>query len=374
MAKVVVSPEFMKAHVKGFTRKDGSFVKEHDDKRAAARPDQPASKAGGTGPDGGAYSHPHVVGKAEITDAYANEGAKDASGIKFAGTQYLSTGKEGKSAHDGTPVREFEASDSHRVWLDHHGRVHADGQSEVPALRKKFEAHEAQFGNPPKGSGEMDDADHVKAKGDPAAPADKPKAKAGDSVTDWKAKNGAEQKATAAAKAATNPGDGEVGSDEFGKYGVYHKPGSRVRDPSGAEHTVLSHNGPEVMTEKGKRFHPTKLTPVAGDAPAASPAAPAEAKAEPKATWASLKKHKMHSESDLSYFKDKGWTPAQIKEVWDRDAKAGHGPVTHQKDIPDTAGVAGNPDLYKALDNKTALVFTRAPGVVRGLIRALTKG
>lgn len=36
--KLVVFPELLKAHVKSYTRKDGVFVQEHDDKRQAAAP------------------------------------------------------------------------------------------------------------------------------------------------------------------------------------------------------------------------------------------------------------------------------------------------------------------------------------------------
>lgn len=35
---LVVRPDLLKAHVKSYTRKDGTFVKEHDDKRQAAKP------------------------------------------------------------------------------------------------------------------------------------------------------------------------------------------------------------------------------------------------------------------------------------------------------------------------------------------------
>lgn len=127
----LVGSPLLKSHVEGYTRKDGTPVKPHDDKRTKKAAESTA------------YSHPHAVGKAELSDPYA-EGAHDASAMKFAGTHYNSTGKAGKSFHDETPVREFEADDGHRVWMDHHSRVHADDVSEVPKLRAKFEAHSGE--------------------------------------------------------------------------------------------------------------------------------------------------------------------------------------------------------------------------------------
>lgn len=37
MKKLLVVPALLKAHVQSYTRKDGTFVKEHDDKRQAAK-------------------------------------------------------------------------------------------------------------------------------------------------------------------------------------------------------------------------------------------------------------------------------------------------------------------------------------------------
>ncbi|MFL5900948.1 MAG: hypothetical protein ACJ75S_07080 [Solirubrobacterales bacterium] len=130
-------------------RRTGSslLLKSHD----AGRDDKPQKKAGD------AYSHPHVVGKATVTDEHST-GPQDASTMQFAGTNYSTTGKQGKSFHDETPVREFESEgDGHRVWMDHHARVHADSKDEVPHLRKKAEAHAADQGGEP-APGEEDTA------------------------------------------------------------------------------------------------------------------------------------------------------------------------------------------------------------------------
>jgi hypothetical protein len=145
MSKRIVvrsSGDLLKSHVKGYSRKDGTYVQDHDDKRQK----KAAAPAGG-----GGYSHPHVVGKATVTDPHAT-GPGDASVIQFAGTEYFSTSKKGKSFHDETPVREFESEDGHRVWMDDHGRVHADDISEVDRLRKKGEA---VAGKPADGGGDQ---------------------------------------------------------------------------------------------------------------------------------------------------------------------------------------------------------------------------
>jgi hypothetical protein len=91
------------------------------------------------------YGHPTVVGKAEKLQG---GDASKAHGMHFAGKQFSASGKEGKSSHDGTPVRHFRevtssgADDGQHVWMDGHGRVHADSSSEVKSLRAAHEAHQ----------------------------------------------------------------------------------------------------------------------------------------------------------------------------------------------------------------------------------------
>lgn len=432
---VVVRPsgDLLKSHVKGYSRKDGTYVQEHDDKRQK----KAAAPAGG-----GGYSHPHVVGKATVIDPHAT-GPKDTSGIQFAGTEYWSTGKKGKSFHDETPVREFESEDGHRVWLDDHGRVHADDISEVDRLRKKGEAvaekpaapaggegkaketpnvvaskadvinatlgqHDAAAGfisvPPGKGQSKVEDfVEKVKSLGfslaegttydvngdsvqlskneqgkavleDPdgnraiimatdggdrvrISVSYQPAAKTGDKAAGApKATSGAPKPASAAGGGdkrshAQKTQDAEdasySGESEKEDYGVYHKPGSKVRDNRGNEHEVVRHRGPTVTTKGGKEFHPTKLTPVGGSKPAAKPKAqPKPKETGDEAGWAALKDHAMFSQSDLDYFKGKGYSPAEVKDIWDRDHAAGHKPVVH-KQAPDVVGVAADPDHYK---------------------------
>lgn len=193
--------DLIKSHVRGYTRKDGTFVKEHDDNRQAAAPASSSApksfhtpeaaaeklKAAGakdikyksrsmsyTGKDGkprelaysepsgggpygvdgdhldhhlaggGAYDHPDVVGEVEKR----SDGKMHAS-FNFAGKKYHATSDVSRSKHDGTPVRAYESYDgmsgdsdgySHRVWVDSQSRVHADDMFEIPHLRAKREA------------------------------------------------------------------------------------------------------------------------------------------------------------------------------------------------------------------------------------------
>ncbi|KAA0888739.1 hypothetical protein [Oryzomonas rubra] len=103
-----------KSHVKAYTRTTASGatvqVKEHDDSR-----------------------NPNIIGQATGMNDKAPE---KATSFNHNGKEYQSTGKEGTSNHDGRPVREFEADDGHRVWLDHHANVHADSKEEADEHHK----------------------------------------------------------------------------------------------------------------------------------------------------------------------------------------------------------------------------------------------
>ena len=76
--------------------------------------------------------HPAIIGKATHLD----DKAIDADTFRHNGKKYISTGKNGKSNHDGRPVREFCSQDrNHYTWLDHQGNVHADSKEEALAAR-----------------------------------------------------------------------------------------------------------------------------------------------------------------------------------------------------------------------------------------------
>ena len=165
-----------KAHVKGYTRSDGTFVKEHDTsvtaKPKAASPSANKFPGEKNGPSDASlkqfaqtdtkakakldkqeadkkYGHPNVVGHAENLKG---GDASKAHGMHFAGKEYIASGKEGKSMHDDTPVRHFTEvtgagdDDGQHVWMDHSGRVHADDTSSVKRLRGDYESHKAKSG------------------------------------------------------------------------------------------------------------------------------------------------------------------------------------------------------------------------------------
>lgn len=216
MAKPIIlitSPEsageldaLQKAHVSSYTRKDGTFVKEHDtsvtakpkvegfgrgDKVKVHKPGQISHGVEGTvigsskvkkdhvsiktldgktvshhkddlvpavaRPEksaGDQYGHPNVVGHAENLKG---GDASKAHGMHFAGKEYIASGKEGKSMHDDTPVRHFTEltgtgdDDGEHVWMDHSGRVHADDTSSVKRLRGEYEAHAGKTDQKPAG-------------------------------------------------------------------------------------------------------------------------------------------------------------------------------------------------------------------------------
>lgn len=386
MSKRLILPRtgsalLMKSHVSGYTKKDGTFVQEHDDKRQ--------KKAD-------AYSHPHVVGKA------THEGeAHDAPFMSFAGTQYASTGKSGKSFHDETPVREFEAEDGHRVWMDHHSRVHADSKDEVPHLRKKFEAHQSQ-------QAEVDAGRDPASQGEAAAKDEggEPKVSKADVI------NATLGQHNGLGYVSVPPGKGQhkveefvdkieslgFGLDEGTTYDVNgdsvqldkNEQGKAVlTNPAGQKVIILAQDGGDkvkisVTLMDGEKTPDKAAGGVSGgsaapkaDKPAGGADKPSggekkpKAKAKPaKVTPAALKKHPMWSQSDFDYFKGKGYTPEQIKEIWDRDHAAGNKPVEH-KDIPDVFGAhkkvledmdkKSGGKLFKAIADGARLVLGRKP-------------
>jgi hypothetical protein len=377
----------LKSHVKGYDRKDGTHVAEHDDKRQ--------KKAGD------AYSHPHVVGKATITDEHST-GAHDASTMQFAGTNYSTTGKQGKSFHDETPVREFESEgDGHRVWMDHSARVHADSKTEVDSLRKKHEAHVAgQQGE----DAPIDDKDRFNAgAGDPVhgseggSGVNKPEKVEKAAVleaalgphnatgyvaipsgTNGKVKTKMMELADKVKPLGFNPPDKDLALDANGNGSLEltNEAGQRVviTAQDAGDRTKVSVSlldaapGADKAAGGGGAASGSK-DPASGGAGAPGGDKPA-AKAEPKPKAkeeggdkapAALKQHAMWSQSDFDYFKAKGYSPDEIKEIWDRDAAAGHKPVEH-KDAPDVVGYfkkGGGKDFGKAIADGVRLLLGR---------------
>ena len=79
---LVVRPDLLKAHVKGYTRKDGTFVKEHDDKRQAAAPqDHPSASSVAAGLKAG-YGETHYKSAATgATHVVKHDGKHYRSGM-----------------------------------------------------------------------------------------------------------------------------------------------------------------------------------------------------------------------------------------------------------------------------------------------------
>ena len=60
-----------------------------------------------------------------------------------------------------------------------------------------------------------------------------------------------------------------------------------------------------------------------------------KADAEAKANgYKDLEKHPMYAKADFDYLKGKGYEPAEIKAIWDRDHKAGKSPEKVNKNSP----------------------------------------
>ena len=247
MKKLVVVPALLKAHVGSYTRKDGVFVKEHDDKRQAASP------------------------KLQEGDA-----------VKVTGN-VQGAGKTGV-IHSTAPSGSF------------HIVEHSDGS------RSSY--HESDLSpHDPDDFDDDDDHDHMtKSKPGMLVRADMLKAQ----VKSYTRKDGTFVKEhTTSVQAAAAPQPGEVGHHEHATYGAYFKKGEKVKDRQGNQHEVLSHVGPEVKTVSGKSFHPTKLSRAGGGEPklllpVKKTAAPGPFAAK-SAKWGGLR---VEGEGHSSHFKD----------------------------------------------------------------------
>jgi hypothetical protein len=229
MKKLTVVPALLKAHVSAFTRKDGTYVAEHDDKRQGAAPAAPKvqTRNEGYGFHGEAYQHhlrETVGGEDYFTDAKEKDhvDARAAADTKFSNT-----------AHQLVQAGHFNNHDDARDYLDSRSGRHLHD--------------EAPDGDISKVGWIAKDVKNQKALGEYAA---SNKAKAA-------APKPAPERKQAAGYVA--PKDGDTGSDEHKKYGVYFRRGDKVKDASGDQHEVIQHNGAEVLTNHGT-FHPSKIT------------------------------------------------------------------------------------------------------------------
>ena len=102
MPTLIVFPDLLKAHVSGYTRSDGAFVQEHDDKRAAAAPKPVAGGSNGAGgtyvnhqPSGTTVAHQAAAPKPTTPDAVKQHAV--AAGAKHGSS--VSVFSDPKNAH-----------------------------------------------------------------------------------------------------------------------------------------------------------------------------------------------------------------------------------------------------------------------------------
>lgn len=109
---------FLKSHVKQFTRKDGTVVKEHDDKRAKqmqaapvapapAQEDAPANKPAAQAPESSSYGHHNV---------------EEGDSLKFKAGDFAGSGKVKLVGKDGATVTDNSGRDHQVHWNEVTGR------------------------------------------------------------------------------------------------------------------------------------------------------------------------------------------------------------------------------------------------------------
>lgn len=121
----------VKAHVSGYTRKDGTRV-EHHERGNTSTTQKPAARPSG--------DSPNIVGQA--ARVFPAGDAKRATHVHFAGAQYEATGERGTVKEYGHAVRKFKHADSH-LWLDEQARVHGGSARHAEKLRALHQAHVA---------------------------------------------------------------------------------------------------------------------------------------------------------------------------------------------------------------------------------------
>jgi hypothetical protein len=225
----LVFPALLKAHVKSYTRKDGAFVQEHDDKRQAAAPNPAAPEVRTRNSDfgfhGEAVTH-HLRSKLGPDNYYSDAKESDLIEANSAAKKKFSA-----AANHLVQAGHFDSHDAARDYLDSKSGRHLhnaapDGDiSKVGWLAKDVKNHKAMGG-----------------------------VEAGMKAT---AKPAQAQKTAPAGYVA--PKEGDVGHEEHKQYGAYFRKGDKVKDARGDQHEVVNHRGAEVLTNHGT-FHPTKLS------------------------------------------------------------------------------------------------------------------
>ena len=130
---------FLKSHVKQFTRKDGSIVKEHDDKRqkkvqAAPVARQPAQDEQGNG---------NAPAKAEES-GYGHHNMQEGDSIGFKAGDFAGKGKIKSVGQDGATVTDQSGRDHQVHWHEVTGR---GGEPEAKEVKPDTPEREAQKGD-----------------------------------------------------------------------------------------------------------------------------------------------------------------------------------------------------------------------------------
>lgn len=147
MPTLIVFPGLLKAHVSGYTRSDGTFVQEHDDKRkAAARKPTATAKTGSAAPaktvNVGSAKWPMQAKSSEKLAAKHADGSTHHVGgfqppvsgngdhiIHHDGKPFSFTGKSGKNMKTGEASYEYAHHGDnmeHRAWVTHSGHLMND--------------------------------------------------------------------------------------------------------------------------------------------------------------------------------------------------------------------------------------------------------
>lgn len=226
----------LKSHVEAYTRKDGSVVQAHDDKRVAAAPKAPP-----------------LATHAAALAASSKPGDMDHTDNQIA-AGYM---KEGDHKSLAGHLKNLDTAARDHI-LDH---VHPDHRGGLGFKQLSMDRSKQQYADKFESLGPHKVGDTVSYQGERGTRTGKVtgavngKVKVEHKSGYYETKHHSEL--SAAGHAAPKPG--EVGHEEHKAYGKYFKKGDKVKDGSGNPHTVVSHSGPEVKTESGQTFHPTKL-------------------------------------------------------------------------------------------------------------------
>lgn len=347
MKKLIVFPALLKAHVDSYTRKDGTFVKEHDTSVQAAKPmpEHVQKMVASISESSAAPEHKKAAIDAIVAQ---HAGAGGASPKLVLPTKKpAATGPFAPKLQEGDTVKVTgNVQGAGKTGFIHstapsgsfHIVEHSDGS------RSSY--HESDLSPHEPDDDDDDDKDHM-AKSKPVmlVRADMLKAQ----VKAYTRSDGTFVKEHTTSVQAAAPKPGDVGHHEHATYGAYFKKGEKVKDRQGNQHEVLSHVGPEVKTVSGQSFHSTKLSRVGGDGGKPAAVAPNVAKAKKAVKSAlydkdtsALGPHKVGD--SVSYKAERGTKSGVVKGARDGKVVVEHkGGYTEMKHHSELSGAASKP-------------------------------